>query len=315
MKKILIVLLLAVVSYANIGKVSTIFGDANIKRGSKTIKVKLGTILEEHDTISTTKKAKLQIIFKDDTIVTLGKNSALKVDDYVYDDKAPKNSKTSLNFFKGSFKSVTGMIGKLNKSKFKLKTKSASIGIRGTTVIGNQEMVAVTSGAITVTAFGKTVFVNKSQVTQTLPNKPPSTPRKMTKNDLKTLSNDVRVEAKPKQTEKVETKKEEKKEEKKQAKKDEKKEESKQEAKKEEPKKEETKQEEPKQEPKQEVATQKTAPTQKTKDTKNDEEKLKKIEEAKAKKKAEKKEADRLAEKKKEDKKEAQRQAQIEACI
>jgi hypothetical protein len=90
-------------------------------------------------------------VFSDKTIFTIGKNSTLDIADYLYDESKPSKNKAKFNVLKGAFSSITGRIGKLNKSKFKLKTKSASIGIRGTTVKANQEVIMCTDGAITVT--------------------------------------------------------------------------------------------------------------------------------------------------------------------
>ena len=150
MKYLLLFLLFLSSSFANIAKVSAVVGDARIERANENIVVKIGVSLLEKDIIHTTKNAKVQLIFKDDTIVTLGKNSALNIETYLYDIKNPKNSKTNLNFFKGAFKTITGKIGKINREKFKLKTKSASIGIRGTIILGNQEVIACTQGGISV---------------------------------------------------------------------------------------------------------------------------------------------------------------------
>jgi len=153
MKKYLLLLLLPILSYANIGKITVLKGDVTIKRGSSLIAAKSGTPLEKKDFITTAKNAKVQIIFSDKTIFTIGKNSTLDIADYLYDESKPQNNKANLNVFKGAFSSITGRIGKLNKSKFKLKTRSASIGIRGTVVKANQDTIMCTSGAITVTTL------------------------------------------------------------------------------------------------------------------------------------------------------------------
>jgi len=120
----------------------------------------------------------LKIILNDKTQITLGENSALNISKYLYSEKNKKNNEVSLNFFKGSFKSITGRIGKLNPKKFKLKTKNASIGIRGTTVVGNQNKIACTSGLISVTSGGVTQMVSAGQMTKVTANKAPSKPTK-----------------------------------------------------------------------------------------------------------------------------------------
>ena len=151
MKKYLLLLLLPILSYASIGKITVLKGDVKIQRASGTIVAKNGTTLEKNDFIKTDKNGKVQIVFSDKTIFTIGKNSTLDIADYLYDESQPSNNRAKFNVLKGAFSSITGRIGKLNKSKFKLKTRSASIGIRGTIVKANQDTVMCTQGAITVT--------------------------------------------------------------------------------------------------------------------------------------------------------------------
>ena len=151
MKKYLLLLLVPILSYASIGKITVLKGDVKIQRDGGVIQAKNGTTLEKHDFIKTNAKAKVQIVFSDKTIFTIGKNSTLDIADYLYDESKPKENRAKFNVLKGAFSSITGRIGKLNKSKFKLKTKSASIGIRGTVVKANQETIMCTEGAITVT--------------------------------------------------------------------------------------------------------------------------------------------------------------------
>ncbi|WP_108063224.1 FecR family protein [Poseidonibacter lekithochrous] len=187
MKYLLLFLLFFSSLFASIGKVSAVVGDAKIERGNKNIVVKIGIPLFEKDIIRTKKNAKVQLIFKDNTIVTIGKNSALDINTYLYDKKNPKNSKTDLNFFKGAFKTITGKIGKINREKFKLRTKSASIGIRGTIILGNQSVIACTQGGISVESAGITVEVDANELTKVEENKAPSKAENITNNDLNSL--------------------------------------------------------------------------------------------------------------------------------
>ena len=151
MKKYLLLLILPILGYASIGKITVLKGDVKIQRDGSVLQAKSGTKLEKHDFIKTNSKGKVQILFVDKTIFTIGKNSTLDIADFLYDESKPKQNRAKFNVLKGAFSSITGRIGKLNKSKFKLKTKSASIGIRGTIVKANQETIMCTEGAITVT--------------------------------------------------------------------------------------------------------------------------------------------------------------------
>lgn len=210
----IIIVLLAFISFAfaNIGKVSVVVGDAQIERNKQFIIIKSGTKLEEKDIIRTAKNSKVQLIFKDNTIITVGKNSALNINEYLYDLKNPKNSKTDFSFFKGAFKTITGKIGKINKKRFKLRTKTASIGIRGTIIVGNQDVIACTQGGITVEGAGVSVNVDANELTVIQSNNAPSKAKTISKEDIKSLENSIEPESTAKKEEAKEEKTEEKKE-------------------------------------------------------------------------------------------------------
>jgi len=163
---LLIILLLSEITLASIGTISSFKGSVNIERNSQNIRAILSLPIEKNDLITTKENSNVIIKFDDNTIVTVGKNSSLSIEDYLYDTKNPINSKSNLKFLRGTFKSVTGIIGKINPKKFKLQTKTANIGIRGTTVLANQEIIACTSGEITVSSKNKSLNLSENQYTK-----------------------------------------------------------------------------------------------------------------------------------------------------
>lgn len=169
MKKLLVVLLVLSSSlFASIGSISSFKGSVKVQRDAQILVGKINFPIKQKDVILTRDNSNAIIKFKDGTIITIGKNSLLNIAEYIYDDANKKDSKTSFQFLKGSFKSVTGIIGKVNPSKFKLATKSAAIGIRGTVTAGTQELVAVTDGSVGVTAQNKTTIVNAGEYVSTI---------------------------------------------------------------------------------------------------------------------------------------------------
>ena len=128
MKIILILLFSINFIFAYIGKISALKGKANIIRENKTLLAKIGMEIENKDTIYT-KNARLQIIFKDRTIITIGKNSKFNIEDYLFNNK---NTKMNFNLRRGVIKAITGKISQIAPDRFKIKTKNAVIGIRGT---------------------------------------------------------------------------------------------------------------------------------------------------------------------------------------
>ena len=163
--------------FASIGKISALSGEVTINRNIDFISAKVGFILEESDTITTNDIGKVQLIFNDGTVITLGKSSKLNIAEYLFDEVRPENSKTKLNFAEGAFKAITGKIGKIAPDKFKLQTKSASIGIRGTIIVGDQNTVACTQGEIAVSAQGVTQIVPAGMMVRTPTNQAPTPPQ------------------------------------------------------------------------------------------------------------------------------------------
>ncbi|MCP4971408.1 MAG: hypothetical protein GY932_12555 [Arcobacter sp.] len=153
---LLSILLLSTTLFANIAKIVAFKGNAIIIRENKTINIKSNSFIFKNDTIITKNHTKIQILFKDETIVSIGKNSSFKVADYLFDDKNNKY-KAEFNMLQGAFRTITGKIGKYAPNKFNLKTKSASIGIRGTQIIMNLtptlEEIFCTEGKIFIQKF------------------------------------------------------------------------------------------------------------------------------------------------------------------
>jgi hypothetical protein len=161
--------------FANIGTVSLVEGKATILRNGQTLGANMGDKIENKDVISTQVNSKIKITFIDNTIVTIGKESSLNIEEYIF-NTSTKEAKTELNVLKGAFHTITGEIGKVNPDKFKLKTKSASIGIRGTEFYGDENRIVCTQGRIIVLSNSVSVDVPSGNYINIFPNQRPSVP-------------------------------------------------------------------------------------------------------------------------------------------
>lgn len=177
---ILFTVLFGTTVFASVGKVSLLKGEATLQREAQKTPLKNGTVLEEKDIIATAKDAQIQLVFEDKTVITLGSESELKIEEYLNDAAKPK---AKFKFGEGSFKSITGQIGKTAPENFTLETKTATIGIRGTTIQGNVgrggDTIACLSGTITVGAIGSpnVVVVPAGKSTFVAPGTPPTPPQ------------------------------------------------------------------------------------------------------------------------------------------
>ncbi len=175
MKIFIIIIMLSNLLLASIGKITTIEGKVLIERNNTKIVGVLGYEIEEKDIISTQVNSKIKITFIDNTIITIGKESSLNVEEYIF-NASTKEAKTELNVLKGAFHTITGQIGKVNPDKFKLKTKSASIGIRGTEFYGDENRIVCTQGRIIVLSNSVSVDVPSGNYINIFPNQRPSVP-------------------------------------------------------------------------------------------------------------------------------------------
>jgi len=158
MLKILLFLFLTMHTYANIGNIMALKGSAEIhKKSNDILTAKSGMTIDKGDTIVTQRKTRVQVILKDDTVITIGSHSSFSFDTYFFDGS--KKSTLSMRMNRGFFRSVTGKIGKMAPERFKVKTSSATIGIRGTDfsvrLQNSIERFKCYSGGIRIT-FGNT---------------------------------------------------------------------------------------------------------------------------------------------------------------
>jgi len=141
---VLSLLLVATAAVADIGSVTEVTGIAIIKRGSSSVAVSKGTLVEMNDRVEA-KAGEVKIVFKDDTIVRVTASSALVIDDFVYDPKT-KGGKLGLKAAEGTVRYVSGNIAHNNPNSVNIKTPTAAIAVRGTDFV----MAVGETGASTV---------------------------------------------------------------------------------------------------------------------------------------------------------------------
>lgn len=98
--------------------------------------VQSGKPLFLNDHVTTDDKGRLQVLLADETVFTLGPNSDMVLDEFVY-DPATGAGKVSANITKGVFRFVTGKVARKDPEKMKVKLAVGTIGIRGTIVAGS----------------------------------------------------------------------------------------------------------------------------------------------------------------------------------
>ena len=118
---------------AAIGEVATLKGSGIIMRGESHAPLALGAPIHAQDIIQTQEGGIAEVRFQDFSVVTIGSNSQLIIDQFVYNPEAPANDQSTLRVSKGFFHFVSG---KLARDKVKIETPVSTIGIRGTELAG-----------------------------------------------------------------------------------------------------------------------------------------------------------------------------------
>jgi hypothetical protein len=84
-----------------------------------------------NEKIETVKAASVKIKFDDGTVMSQGENSSVMIDQYVYSPGNKAETRFGMYLLKGACHMVTGLITDINPEKFKVRTRLATVGIRG----------------------------------------------------------------------------------------------------------------------------------------------------------------------------------------
>lgn len=117
-----------------IGVAASVQGTVRVTGKNRGI-VKSGMELFLNDRVITGNNGSLQVLLLDETVFTLGPNSDMVLDEFVY-DPGTSSGKVSAKIVKGVFRFITGKIATKNPSNMNVKIQAGNIGIRGTIVAG-----------------------------------------------------------------------------------------------------------------------------------------------------------------------------------
>jgi len=101
-----------------------------IEGGNRTLKA--GSSVFEGDTLVTRENSYSIIVFRDKSRISLQSGTVFRVDEMKFNDKDESKSSALFSLLSGGLRTVTGLLGKLHPSKYKMRTSIATIGIRGT---------------------------------------------------------------------------------------------------------------------------------------------------------------------------------------
>ena len=115
------------------GRIKIVTGAAFVVREGRQVPAKIGESVFQSDGLRTGADGKVGVTLKDDTRLSLGPNSELRLERFVY---APADSGFGLvlKFISGVTTYVSGRIAKLAPDSIRLETPAAIVGVRGTSL-------------------------------------------------------------------------------------------------------------------------------------------------------------------------------------
>jgi hypothetical protein len=125
----------AAVHGEKIGVAASVSGTVFSGAGKTRRTIRSGSDIFLNERIRTGKTGSLQIMLLDETVFTLGPDSDMVMDEFVY-NPANNDGKVYANVAKGVFRFITGKIARKDPEKMNVKITAGNIGIRGTIVAG-----------------------------------------------------------------------------------------------------------------------------------------------------------------------------------
>ncbi len=111
-----------------IGVVGVAVGEINNQNNEKLLS---GSKIFYGDTIVVKSKSNAQILFLDETVMTVGEDTELTIDDFIYDPQTNiGNFVTDIK--SGVVKTISGKISENNPENLEIKIPNGSLGVRGT---------------------------------------------------------------------------------------------------------------------------------------------------------------------------------------
>ncbi len=115
------------------GRIKVVSGSAFILRGGEVLTATVGLSVLQSDGLRTGADGSLGVTMRDDTRVSLGPDSEVRLERFLYDPAGGRLG-LALTFVRGVTAYVSGRIARLAPDSVRLETPAAIVGVRGTTL-------------------------------------------------------------------------------------------------------------------------------------------------------------------------------------
>jgi Ca2+-binding RTX toxin-like protein len=154
----------------SIGAVETLEGNATVVHTDGTSeKLQTGSEIYQDDVIETDGDGTLGLLLADGTVLAVGPDSRMTIDEFVYDSSST-DGKLGVSFLKGAISFVSGKIAKNDYDDVDLQVPYGSIGIRGTEFIvdiqpDGSAIVTVLDGSVSTTVGDEILILQPGEYT------------------------------------------------------------------------------------------------------------------------------------------------------
>ena len=132
-------LMLALISTAFAGQAQAAAGRVEFAIGPATVvgtdgrtrPAARGMELDTGDTVQTN-NGRVQMRMTDGAFISLQPNTEFGIKDYKFEGKTDGSEGAFFSLLKGAMRTVTGLIGRVNRNRYQVATPTATVGIRGT---------------------------------------------------------------------------------------------------------------------------------------------------------------------------------------
>ena len=122
---------------AAIGKVTRLQGSATEMRGTTVQALQAGSLIHSGAMVETAPDSRLEIVFVDASQLTMGADARMRMDELVYSASNPDGEGLqAFEVFAGTFRFLSGAVGRNDPASVRISTPVATIGIRGTDLFG-----------------------------------------------------------------------------------------------------------------------------------------------------------------------------------
>jgi len=122
----------AIEAGAAAGRVEFAFGDASVTGADgRTRPAARGSELDTGDVVRTT-DGRVQIRMTDGAYISLQPNTEFGIKNYRFEGRTDGSESAIYSLVKGAMRTVTGLVGRVNRNRYQVGTPTATVGIRGT---------------------------------------------------------------------------------------------------------------------------------------------------------------------------------------